>query len=196
MGNLYLNRKSHSQEHSHIIFTTKLNSHKLSTTNNSLKIYHQNISGLKYKVNELLSFLYPDLPHIICLTEHHLNHLEMNSTVIENYKLGGSFCRRSTLKGGTCIFVLNHLNHITLNIETNCSDFDIEVCAAKIQCESSHICIFSVYRAPSGNFTHFMYKMDKILKSLYSLKTECIICGDFNIDYLLIIVGRVNSIPY
>jgi hypothetical protein len=29
-----------------------------------------------------------------------------------------------------------------------------------------------------------MYKTDKILKSLYSLKTEFIICGDFNIDYL------------
>jgi hypothetical protein len=29
-----------------------------------------------------------------------------------------------------------------------------------------------------------MYKMDKILKSLYKLKTEFIICGDFNIDYL------------
>jgi exonuclease III len=119
--------------------------HKLPTINNSLKVYHQNICGLRHKLDELL---------------------------------------------------INHFNHITLNTETNCSDFDPEVCAVKIQCESSHICIFSVYRAPSGNFTHFMYKMDKILKSLYSLNPEFIICGDFNIDYLTDIYrkSQLNSL--
>jgi hypothetical protein len=118
MGNLKVNRKSYSQD-SHVIFTTKLNnkSHQLSTVNISLKIYHQNICGLRHKLDELLCFLYPDLPHIVCLTEHHLNHLEMNSTATENYKLGVSFCRQSTLKGGACIFVLSHLSRITLQIE-------------------------------------------------------------------------------
>lgn len=46
----------------------------------ALKIYHQNICGIKSEVNELLSFLFnEDLPHVICKTEHHLNHLELYS---------------------------------------------------------------------------------------------------------------------
>jgi exonuclease III len=97
---------------------------------------------------------------------------------------GARYCRRSAWKGGTCIFVLSHLNHITVNTETNSSDPDTEVCAIELQYESSHICIFSVYGAPSGNVTHFLYKMEKILKSLYSIKAEFIICGDSSIDYL------------
>jgi hypothetical protein len=88
----------------------------------------------------------------------------MNSIAIENYNLGASFCRRSAMKGGTCIFARNNINHVTLNIETYCADFDIELCAVKIQCESTYIYVFSVHRAPSGNSAHVMYKMEKILK--------------------------------
>ena len=36
-----------------------------------LRIYHQNICGLGSKSNDLLISLYPNLPHILCLTEHH-----------------------------------------------------------------------------------------------------------------------------
>jgi hypothetical protein len=39
-----------------------------------LKIYHQNIRHLGKKAGELLSHLQPDCPHVLCLTEHHLEH--------------------------------------------------------------------------------------------------------------------------
>jgi exonuclease III len=83
-----------------------------------------------------------------------------------------------------CIFLLNYLNFVTLNIEADCSDFDIQLCSIKIQSDLSYIYILSVYRAPSGNFTNFVHKMDKILRFLCSSKMEFIVCGDFNIDYL------------
>jgi len=35
-----------------------------------LKIYHQNIRGLRYKTNELLSHIHPVLPQLLCFTEH------------------------------------------------------------------------------------------------------------------------------
>jgi DNA polymerase III alpha subunit len=35
------------------------------SSQNYLKIYHQNICGLKCKINELLSSLYPNLPHYL-----------------------------------------------------------------------------------------------------------------------------------
>ncbi|PNF30889.1 hypothetical protein B7P43_G06095, partial [Cryptotermes secundus] len=104
--------------------------------------------------------------------------------VVENYKLGASYCRREALKGGTCIFVQNHLNCVAVNLETYCLDFDVELSALKIQVDLLIILILVVYRAPSGNFLHFMHKMDSVLKLLYNTKVELIVCGDFNIDYL------------
>jgi hypothetical protein len=50
-----------------------------STNPYSLKIFHQNICGLGYKTNELICSLYPNCPHIICITEHRLNLTESNS---------------------------------------------------------------------------------------------------------------------
>jgi hypothetical protein len=59
----------------------------------------------------------------------------------------------------------------------------MELFEVKIQNESSYVYVLSVYRGPSGNFSSFMLKME-VPKSLYTLKTEFIICGDFNIDYI------------
>ena len=39
-----------------------------------LQIYHQNIEDIKWKTHEILDFFYPVFPHVMCLTEHHLNH--------------------------------------------------------------------------------------------------------------------------
>jgi len=58
-----------------------------------LMVYHQNIRSLRGKVNELLSQLYPTFPHILCLSEHHMKHVELQRTHFDNYKLGGSYCR-------------------------------------------------------------------------------------------------------
>jgi hypothetical protein len=147
---------------------------KLCAAQNYLKIYHQNIYGLKYKINELLGSLYSNLPHIICISEHHIKYPEINNIVMENYMIGASFCRHYATKGGTCIFILNNLKFDRVNLNKYCTDFDIELCAVRIQNESSYIYVLSVYRAPSGNFNNIMIKMDEVLKSLYTLKVEFI----------------------
>jgi hypothetical protein len=59
----------------------------------------------------------------------------------------------------TCIFVHNYLKADTVNVERYCLDFDIELCAIKIQCGSFHMYVLSVYRDPSGNFINVMQKM-------------------------------------
>lgn len=172
MGNLNLTTKRYNPGHTSAIHSTESNKGSKSKSpikHDPLKIYHQNICGLRYKIDKLLSLLYPDFPHIICITEHHLNYTELSSIIIDNYKLCASYCRRAASKGGTCIYV-------TVKVKTNCSDFDIELCSIKIQSDSSYVYIFAVYRAPSGTFTCFMQKMYKILKSLYNSKIEFIIC--------------------
>jgi hypothetical protein len=73
--------------------------------NNRLSIYHQNIRGLKGKIDEFLLSLTAEAPHLICLTEHHLKEHELANTHIPNYKLGSNYCRRNLKQGGVCIYV-------------------------------------------------------------------------------------------
>jgi len=60
-----------------------------------LTVFHQNIRGLRGKTNVLISQLYPTFPHMLCISEHHMNHLELQQTFLDNYKIGASYCRNS-----------------------------------------------------------------------------------------------------
>jgi hypothetical protein len=40
--------------------------------NKPFKIFHQDIRGLKRKINELIVSFLNEEPNVICLTEHHL----------------------------------------------------------------------------------------------------------------------------
>jgi hypothetical protein len=72
---------------------------------NLFKIFHQNIRGLKSKVYESWNSLFPDYPHIMCLTEHHLKDYEIDNLSIDHFKLGSKFCRHEFKIGGVCIFI-------------------------------------------------------------------------------------------
>jgi hypothetical protein len=91
-----------------------------------LTVYHQNIRGLRGKANKLLSQLYPNFPHILCLSEHHMNHLELQQTFFDNYKLGISYCRTFYEKGGVCIFVQESLRYVRIDLEKYCKDKDFK----------------------------------------------------------------------
>jgi hypothetical protein len=68
-----------------------------------LRLFHQNIRGLKGKVNEFLLSLEDEAPHIICLSEHHMKEGEIETTHIPKYKLGAKYCRLKLKNGGVCI---------------------------------------------------------------------------------------------
>jgi hypothetical protein len=68
------------------------------TRNKSLKIFHQNITGLGNKANELYSHLHHDLPHILRLSERHLSEFKLQFTHLTNYSLEASYCRKTFLK--------------------------------------------------------------------------------------------------
>jgi hypothetical protein len=89
------------------------------TTNVStkaLQILHQNIQGLRWKSNKVLSLLYPTLPHILCFTEHHLDQQKIELIQIDSYTLGASFCRTSFKMGGIYIFINKNLNFMNIDI--------------------------------------------------------------------------------
>jgi len=93
--------------------------------NRPLKIFHQNIMSLRFKMNELLCHLNHDPPNILRITKHHLRHEELAAFHVENYVLGSSYCRQLKLKGGVCIFVQNNLKFTPLNVDEYCVDQDI-----------------------------------------------------------------------
>ena len=109
----------------------------------------------------------------------------MNLFQIDNYTLGASYCRHSFKMGGVCIFVNKNLNFKNIDLQKFSLERDIEAGAIKISVKSASICILSVYRAPSGNFALFLNKLEMILNLLHKNKTQLIICGDFNINYLV-----------
>jgi len=54
----------------------------------------------------------------------------------------------------------------------------------KIKTKVCVFCIMAVYRAPTGNFNLFLKRLYDIIKTLYKVDLQLIICGDANTDYL------------
>jgi hypothetical protein len=44
-----------------------------------------------------------------------------------------------------------------------------------------NIILLTLYRAPSGNFDHFLNRVETV----HSPKAEFVICGDINVNYLM-----------
>jgi exonuclease III len=49
---------------------------------------------------------------------------------------------------------------------------------------STNICILTVYRSPTGNFSYFLNNLESVLTRLYSTSLDIILCGDINVNYL------------
>ena len=54
---------------------------------NSITIFHQNICGLREKTDELKSSMYPNFPHILCFSEHHLKTLNSIKSMLMDITL-------------------------------------------------------------------------------------------------------------
>jgi hypothetical protein len=112
------------------------------------------------------------------MVEQNLLHL-----TIAGYLLGSSFCRLMHQRGGMCIFVRKGQCFSKIDISHHCKE-DLEICAIQLETKTCKLIIISLYRAPSGDFNQFLKRPDITLNYLYNPKSEFIICGDINIDYL------------
>jgi len=65
-----------------------------------LQIYEQNIQGIKWKSDEILDFFYPYFPHLVCISEHHLNQYEIVPFHTGKYTLGANYCRHLLILWG------------------------------------------------------------------------------------------------
>jgi hypothetical protein len=94
----------------------------------SLNIFHQNIRGLRGKVDELLSHLHLATPLVLCFTDH-MNLLELQQLNTDSYKLGANYCRTLNGKGGVCIYSHTSLRIVNIHLNKYCKERYFEVCA-------------------------------------------------------------------
>jgi hypothetical protein len=125
-----------------------------------LKIFHQNIRGLKNKIDELMALLSDGIPHVLCFTEHHLKEFEINNTHINFYNLGASYCRKTRKLGGVGIFVLDALSCTPIDLSKYCKEQDLEACTLKFKISNNVFCILCIYRPPAGNFETFIQLLE------------------------------------
>jgi hypothetical protein len=122
---------------------------QLKTCRGYLKIYHKNtcIRSIGRKTYEMLRHLYPDLSHVLCLMEHHLNKMGINHVYVENYNLGAQFCRAIQEKV-VVIYIHNSLKFSNIDLSKHCKEKYIEICAVKLNLSSSTVCTVTKYRSP------------------------------------------------
>jgi hypothetical protein len=134
-------------------------------------------------MDELVASLYPDIPHVMCISEHHLNHVQIQLITTDEYKRCTDYCRQSFQKGGVCMYILKKLSFTSINLTKYCKDKDLEACAIKLKLSTTNICILTSYRSPVGNFQFFLNGLEAILKIVYKPNILLFICGDINVNY-------------
>ena len=82
-----------------------------------------------------------------------------------------------------CIFVHEDLDFFSISLDKYCKEKDIEVCAVRLKITAIHNHI-SYLQVTFRQLHQFSKNLDSILNTRYSNKTEFVICGDININYL------------
>jgi exonuclease III len=147
-------------------------------------MYHQNIRGLLNKSAELISYLSPNFPQVLCLTEHHFKDSEIDFTYTDQYKLGTKFCRKYFKNGRVCICMHDTLQCTNTILDEFCNEQNIAAQGVRGKCLTLTIYSTSICRSLTGNFLHILHTKDYILNFLHNNTLKIIICGDFNIYYL------------
>lgn len=155
--------------------------------NKPLILVHQNIRGLISKTDEITVSLSLDKisPQVLCFSEHHMSENNLSLVNIENYSLGSRFSRCRYQKGGVCIFVRNDICFSHVDLLNCCVEKILEICAVKLEFNGKGLIIVCLYRSPAGDFYQFLNLLEQALFFLYRPSTEFLVCGDFNVDYLL-----------
>jgi hypothetical protein len=93
---------------------------------NNFIIFHQNIRGISHKTDELIISLLLDIPHVLCLMDHHLQNEEIGNVHLDRNSLGAKFCRQTYITSKVVyVFILQTISSLTLLILTNTTERNI-----------------------------------------------------------------------
>lgn len=153
-----------------------------SSHRSDLVICHQNIRALKAKTRRLEVMLETILKcDVLCLTEHWLKDFELNCIHLFNYSLSSYYCRTNIEHGGACIYVNNRhkFKEFVLNISVQ------QVCEiAAVELIDYNTIVVCVYRSNKTKTSDFFPIFEALLDLLNNSDRECIVVGDFNINWL------------
>jgi hypothetical protein len=164
---------------------SKIEEEKTEASTNRVSIMHGNIQCLRNKVGQLEVALSSLMPDILCLTEHWLRDQELDSATVEGYSFENAFCRKQYKNGGVIIYAKKG------TIVTPKRTFDylnaekvFEATAIDYECpQIGKIIVICVYRSPGSDLKIFLDKMDLLLSKLTTVKTNMLVCGDFNVNF-------------
>jgi hypothetical protein len=80
--------------------------------------------------------------------------------------------------GGICIYVPESIYFTPINLSKFCKDKEIEICAIKLYQFAINMCVLSIYRSPSGNFSKFLDSLDSVPNFSFSNSKNLIMCVD------------------
>ena len=118
----------------------------------SINILTQNIQCLSNKktlqLRDTLEFNKFD---ILMFSEHWQKDENINLIKLPNFKLGDYYARKSSCRGGSCIYINDKLDNFNKmnNIKVLCSDLHFEISC--IQFTSDKIIFGSFYRSPHAD---------------------------------------------
>lgn len=155
----------------------------------SFKILHQNIQCLRNKTLDIELFLNTlnTLPDLICLTEHWLREEEVDAVVLNHFNMMSCYSRKNMMHGGSCILIREDLQDF-------CEVEEVRLCSIEGQLEVSCVAnkkvrmlVLSIYRTCLGSFNVFIQQLEAILNvvSVKFLDFKIVICGDFNVNFML-----------
>lgn len=160
---------------------------KKSASNNAnyqaFKMFYLNIQSLRYKINELESFLLSnDTDYdVLCVSEHWLNEAEVKLLNICGMRVSSNFCRSVYQHGGVAILAKPCLQFLPL-LEINKISVELHFEVSAALCVKLNLVIINVYRSPNGNFDVFLRLLELVLSKV-DLCNSIIVCGDFNVRF-------------
>jgi hypothetical protein len=143
---------------------------KSDDSNHTFNIYHQNIQGLKGKINAFLLSLFSEVPHLFFLSQHHLKYSEIDLAHVPPYELSAKYCRTTLKCGGVCIYIHKNIKFSNISLLKYCKEQDLEIAAVKLKFSKKNVIAFYVYRAATGDFDYFLKQPDITLNSLHDPK--------------------------
>jgi exonuclease III len=104
---------------------------------------------------------------------------------LEGYTLAANYSSSSSKGGGSYIYIRNDLVFNIINVTQYGIEKILEPCAIKIDFGEHDIIVICLYRSPIGDFYQFLHILDTTLMYLSKTKTELILCGDINVNFLV-----------
>lgn len=124
--------------------------------------------------------------NIIGITEHWKCDEEIKAYVIPGYELISYFCRNKGQHGGCALYCSSNFQAKENTDFRNLSVArEFECCALNLYVANKlEVIVLTIYRPPLGNINNFFQILNIILDKLLIFKSNFIIAGDFNCDFL------------